>query len=265
MVVRVVKAVLRCWFAGLVALGSCDAYAPKPEASSPGASAAAPAAVPGASDPAECKDEVPPLDAVHKPVVSDDMLAPLAPCMKKLASVGTINVSFIVSEVGAIERVNVGGSTVDDCRAVACVKARLSKLRVAVPEPPYPTSHHASLKLFPRTSPRRLNEDEPPPLKSEAKFCADPEDPELLLSRLKPEVIQSAVRARYDSFRRCYEAGLAVNPTLTGRVDTRFIMDATVEFPRPTHRAPPCRTVASRNAFVTKLLKSSFQNRISAS
>lgn len=42
--------------------------------------------------------------------------------------------------------------------------------------------------------------------------------------RLPPAVIQKIVRANFGVFRRCYEAGLARNPKLTGRVDTRFVI-----------------------------------------
>jgi hypothetical protein len=208
---------------GLLVLVSCDAHAPKSEASSPGASAAA-AAVPGASDPAECKDEVPPPDPGRKPVMSDDMLAELTPCTKKLAKGGRIDVSLIVSAAGAIEKVNVGGSTVKDCRVVSCVKARFSKLRFPTPETPYRFDFGVSLELLPGKPPRRLGKDEPPLASSEAESCVDPKDPEFARGRLQPEVIQKAVRGRYDAFRRCYEAGLAVNPQLTGLVRTRFII-----------------------------------------
>jgi uncharacterized protein YjbI with pentapeptide repeats len=42
--------------------------------------------------------------------------------------------------------------------------------------------------------------------------------------RLPPEVIQRVVRQNYGSFRLCYEQGLSRNPTLEGRVVTRFVI-----------------------------------------
>lgn len=42
--------------------------------------------------------------------------------------------------------------------------------------------------------------------------------------RLPPPVIQKIVRARFDRYRACYEAGLARDPTLTGRVSIRFVI-----------------------------------------
>jgi hypothetical protein len=222
MVGHTLQLIGRPWFVGLLALGSCDAYAPKPEASSPVASAAAPA-VPGASDPAECKDQAPPLVG-NKWVVSDAMLAKLAPCMKKLSRGGRVSLSVITSDTGGIERVNVLASGVGDCAAITCLKARLSKLRVAKAEPPHRKEHSVTLQLLPGKSPQNAAREDPSPASSENYSCIDPKDPELQAARLPPEVIQSAVRSRYDAFRRCYEAGLALNPQLTGKVVTRFVI-----------------------------------------
>jgi len=41
---------------------------------------------------------------------------------------------------------------------------------------------------------------------------------------LAPEVIRQVMRASYDLFRKCYEAGLGRNPQLTGRVVIRFVI-----------------------------------------
>jgi hypothetical protein len=43
--------------------------------------------------------------------------------------------------------------------------------------------------------------------------------------RLAPEVIQREVRSHYGVFQRCYEAGLARNPNLAGRVVVRFVIE----------------------------------------
>ncbi|MBX3221097.1 MAG: AgmX/PglI C-terminal domain-containing protein [Labilithrix sp.] len=43
--------------------------------------------------------------------------------------------------------------------------------------------------------------------------------------RLPPEVIQRIVRQNFGRFRLCYENGLASNPSLAGRVSTRFVVD----------------------------------------
>lgn len=43
--------------------------------------------------------------------------------------------------------------------------------------------------------------------------------------RLHPQVIQRAVREHYGVFRKCYEAALARNRELKGRVSARFVID----------------------------------------
>jgi hypothetical protein len=51
-------------------------------------------------------------------------------------------------------------------------------------------------------------------------------------ARLPPEAIQRVVRQNMGRFRYCYERGLARNPSLQGRVATRFVIarDGTVSF-----------------------------------
>ncbi len=44
-------------------------------------------------------------------------------------------------------------------------------------------------------------------------------------ARLEPAKIQQVVRAQYSRFKQCYEAGLARNPVLSGRVQVRFVID----------------------------------------
>ena len=43
--------------------------------------------------------------------------------------------------------------------------------------------------------------------------------------RLPPEVIQRIVRQNFGRFRLCYENGLRTNPTLSGRVSAKFVID----------------------------------------
>lgn len=43
--------------------------------------------------------------------------------------------------------------------------------------------------------------------------------------RLPPEVVQRIVRRNFARFRLCYEDGVRKNPSLTGRVTTRFTID----------------------------------------
>ena len=44
--------------------------------------------------------------------------------------------------------------------------------------------------------------------------------------RLPPEHIQEVVRSNFYLFRECYQAGLARNPDLKGRVSARFVIAA---------------------------------------
>ena len=44
---------------------------------------------------------------------------------------------------------------------------------------------------------------------------------------IPPEVIQRIVRANFGRFRNCYEAALRTNPSLSGRVATKFVIDRT--------------------------------------
>jgi hypothetical protein len=50
------------------------------------------------------------------------------------------------------------------------------------------------------------------------------EDGTRVRCRLPPELIQRIVRAQFGVLRNCYEAGLARNPKLEGRVATRFVI-----------------------------------------
>ncbi len=47
----------------------------------------------------------------------------------------------------------------------------------------------------------------------------------MVSGRLPPEVIQRIVRQNFGRFRGCYEAGLVRNPSLSGTVTTRFVID----------------------------------------
>lgn len=45
------------------------------------------------------------------------------------------------------------------------------------------------------------------------------------VARIEPAAIQRVVRARFDTFRKCYEDGLRANPNLEGTVAVRFVID----------------------------------------
>lgn len=50
-------------------------------------------------------------------------------------------------------------------------------------------------------------------------------DPSKVRGRLPPEVIQKIVRDNFGPMRKCYEAGLARDPTLKGKISTRFVIE----------------------------------------
>ncbi len=56
------------------------------------------------------------------------------------------------------------------------------------------------------------------------------------IGHLPQDQIQRVVRERFDVFRECYEAGLARNPNLEGRVSIRFVIDreGRVQLAEPT-------------------------------
>ena len=70
---------------------------------------------------------------------------------------------------------------------------------------------------------------------SMAKPGADTDATDAAEPRLPPEVIQRTVREHYDEFRKCYEAGLAKNPKLAGRVTVKFVigLDGVIESIEP--------------------------------
>ncbi len=74
---------------------------------------------------------------------------------------------------------------------------------------------------------------EPPTPTATATATATAEAPEPLPAippvdkvrgRVPPEAIQRVVRAHFGAYRACYEAGLARNPELTGRMTLRFVI-----------------------------------------
>lgn len=49
--------------------------------------------------------------------------------------------------------------------------------------------------------------------------------PRPIKERLPPPVIQRVVRADFDDMRKCYEAGLARDPKLEGKITVRFVIE----------------------------------------
>lgn len=64
---------------------------------------------------------------------------------------------------------------------------------------------------------------------------------------LPPEIVQRVVRQNFGRMRMCYEAGLARNPSLEGRISVKFVIDRTgsVAMVSTTERSLPDSDVAS--------------------
>jgi hypothetical protein len=59
----------------------------------------------------------------------------------------------------------------------------------------------------------------------ESSIACGAQPPEARAGTLPPETIQRIVRSNYSLFRGCYEAGLARNASLRGRVTVRFVIE----------------------------------------
>jgi hypothetical protein len=66
-------------------------------------------------------------------------------------------------------------------------------------------------------------------------------DPSKVKGRLAPEIIQRIVRDNFAGMRTCYEEGLRRDPTLKGKISTKFVigLDGTVSSAADVHDAPP--------------------------
>ena len=64
--------------------------------------------------------------------------------------------------------------------------------------------------------------EQPPPLaRRPPRIASGPP----VTNYIPPSIIMQPIRARAGCFRGCYQAGLARNPALTGRIATRFVID----------------------------------------
>lgn len=66
---------------------------------------------------------------------------------------------------------------------------------------------------------------------------------------LSPSVINETVRASFFKFKRCYEAGLARDPKLTGRLSVRFVIERDGSVSDARESAPPHPDPSEANAF----------------
>ena len=94
------------------------------------------------------------------------------------------------------------------------------------------------------------NGAEAPPAPSASRVLAAPGEmdggaiaPSTVKEQLPPEVIQQIVRANFGRMRECYEEGLRRDPTLRGKIATRFVIerDGSVSTAADIHDVPPAQ------------------------
>jgi hypothetical protein len=99
----------------------------------------------------------------------------------------------------------------------------------SAPGVPAPVAPLPPARPLPPAAPPRPPDDPATCLSAEVKSAVpsteEPGEGEVASGRLAPEVIRAVVRESYGRFRQCYEAGLGRNPTLTGRVTLRFVIE----------------------------------------
>jgi hypothetical protein len=180
-----------------------------------------PAATPSAAvkrdDPATCaeaskwevKRDMDAQDALMKGI------AGLGECAASLEKPSAVLVRVVFRGDGMAEKVLIRRANTADCQAIDCVRRRLAQVRA-------PAGSEEQRIVGADFVLRR----EPAPDGyenvrwkdgSESEQCTDPTLPaaELGLSR---EQVQGPIESRYDRLRACYEAGLARDETLGGRV-----------------------------------------------
>jgi hypothetical protein len=155
----------------------------------------------------------------------DAIYPQLSRCAVQLAKPGALRLHVRGGKPGSVpEEVTVRLSSIDDCNAVECV----TRVFAATPLPGTRQGtirFTRDLALDPRSLPepaRRVNWDQE---EKTTRCVQEPKQPPTPAGRLPPEQIQSVVRARNAAFRKCYDAGLARDPGLRGRVTTRFLID----------------------------------------
>jgi hypothetical protein len=145
-------------------------------------------------------------------------------------------------------KVWISGSTVDDCTLTRCVAEKLSLTALPAPPSALPSTDSRAAGVFlsfdPTQSPAlQLGATPDAPFRDGP--CIDhsrlPKS-----GRLPAAHIQSRVREGAAAQRKCYEQGLARNPTLTGRLALRFTiaLDGSVQTVEvKSNSLPDCQVV----------------------
>lgn len=113
-------------------------------------------------------------------------------------------------------KVDIAASSISDCQLAACLQ------RLAGTVPPHAASPKTSFTYTLEFKQRSL----PSRPKSEPVFSGEHCVQKTASDggRLPPAAIQSIIREHYGKFRACYERGLARDPTLSGRINVRFVI-----------------------------------------
>lgn len=148
-----------------------------------------------------------------------EKLATLGSCTKTLGKAGNAVLSLSYGDAGDVTHARVLSSEVADCSLLECVKQGLTTIHGAPLGPEDTGALVVPVELLPHRAPRLL--DQVPLFEStvEAASCVDRG------GSLPPQQIQSVVRKSSGAFRHCFEAGLAHDPNLKGRVGIRFVIE----------------------------------------
>jgi hypothetical protein len=175
-------------------------------------------------------------------------LAATEPCFAKVDQ--EVFLYITMPQSGTAERkVLLTGTTFDDCNVTKCVVAALRKIELPPPpkvDDPDRLFLQEYIAFDPSATPRvHLSATPDVPLSPEGP-CVD-KDLLPKSGKLDPVHIQTVVRGAAPDMRRCYEAGLARNSSLQGRVTTRFVVGADGKVDSvstPDNSLPDCDAVA---------------------
>jgi hypothetical protein len=133
---------------------------------------------------------------------------------------GNAAMSFIVDEEGRVTTATVTTTGLADCQVAACVRDELARSVF-----PKPEGGRVSVRYPLVFEPANQRQTDPEQcLVTRQEQQAPAADDQAMHGRMAPEAIQTTIRAQRARFSHCYEAGLARNSKLTGRLAIRFVI-----------------------------------------
>jgi len=141
---------------------------------------------------------------------------------------GRVEIRFDIDPKGAVTHARISNNELPDCDVARCVRDAMRLVQFPPPEGGSVTVVYPIMLEPPHETAAVSSAPEPrPPLTGDRPLSGGaneaPSGSETS-GRLPPERIQAIVRAGYGNFRLCYEAGLARNADLSGRVNIRFVI-----------------------------------------